>query len=262
MSLQRPETPEQAATRVEHAPRSPRRSCLCSYQVQHHAGIERAAARAHQQAVERGEAHGRVDAAAVPHGAHAGAIAEMGDDDPAARQPDRSRAGGGRHNRRTGRESRSAGCLRHEAARQGERVATSGWARWKAVSKQATCGSPARSARRRGSRRDCAAGAAAPAGRAHRARASTSSSITHGAAKSVPPWTTRWPTPRSGACRRDGRAASPESPSKCLVVSAAHPASGVRSAPAGRRPGASRCGGVPMPSICPATRSGRPPSSE
>ena len=53
-------------------------------QVQDHAGVELAGAGAHRQAVERGEAHGRLDAAAGEQRAHRGAAAEVGDDHPAA----------------------------------------------------------------------------------------------------------------------------------------------------------------------------------
>ena len=53
-------------------------------QKQQHARIERAAARAHRQALDRGEAHGRRHALAVVHRAHARAVAEV-EDDRAAR---------------------------------------------------------------------------------------------------------------------------------------------------------------------------------
>ena len=59
----------------------------CSlHQIEDHAGIERAAARAHHQAVDRGEAHRARDAAAVLDGAQAGAVAEMRDDDAPGRE--------------------------------------------------------------------------------------------------------------------------------------------------------------------------------
>ena len=90
------------------------------YQVEHDAGVERAAARAHGQAVERGEAHGAVDAAAGLHGAHAGAAAEMGDDHPAVGDLGRDLpAGRGRCIRRTGRGSRSGGCPRRRTGAAG-----------------------------------------------------------------------------------------------------------------------------------------------
>jgi hypothetical protein len=54
--------------------------------VQQHAGIDRAAARAHHQAVERGKAHGRGDALEPVHRAEARAAAEVRDDGPPARE--------------------------------------------------------------------------------------------------------------------------------------------------------------------------------
>ena len=60
------------------------------HQVDHGARIERTAARAHHQAVERGKAHGRGHAVQILHGAQAGAAAQVGDDDLAAR--DRAKA--------------------------------------------------------------------------------------------------------------------------------------------------------------------------
>ena len=52
-------------------------------QIEDDTGIERAAAGSHWQAVERREAHGRVNAAATAQGTKTGAIAEMRDYDPA-----------------------------------------------------------------------------------------------------------------------------------------------------------------------------------
>jgi hypothetical protein len=54
-------------------------------QIQQHAGVDGPAARAHHQAVERGEAHRRGDAAAGVHRAQAGPVAEMGNHDTALR---------------------------------------------------------------------------------------------------------------------------------------------------------------------------------
>ena len=48
-------------------------------QVQQHARIQRAAAAAHRQAVQRAEARGHLDAAAALDGAQAGAVAQVGD---------------------------------------------------------------------------------------------------------------------------------------------------------------------------------------
>jgi hypothetical protein len=56
------------------------------HQVDQHAGIDRAAARAHHQALDRGEAHRRRVALAALERADAGAVAEVADDRlPAAR---------------------------------------------------------------------------------------------------------------------------------------------------------------------------------
>ena len=52
--------------------------------MQDDAGVELAGAGAHRQAVEGGEAHGALDAAAVGERAHRGAAAEVGDDHAAA----------------------------------------------------------------------------------------------------------------------------------------------------------------------------------
>ena len=77
MSEETPETPLQAAFPVEQLLHASGAHPALADQVQQHAGVERAAARAHQQPVQRGEAHGGGDAAPVPHGAEAGAVAEM-----------------------------------------------------------------------------------------------------------------------------------------------------------------------------------------
>ena len=58
---------------------------LALQQMQQHAGVERAAARAHHQTVERGEAHRRGDAAQSAHRAEARAAAEVRDDRAPAR---------------------------------------------------------------------------------------------------------------------------------------------------------------------------------
>jgi len=53
-------------------------------QVQQHAGIQRAAARTHHQAVQRGKAHGGGHAHPALRGAQAGAVAQVGHDHAAA----------------------------------------------------------------------------------------------------------------------------------------------------------------------------------
>ena len=47
-------------------------------------GSRRSAACAHRQPIQGREAHGRIHALAVSHGAQAGAAAQVGDNDPAA----------------------------------------------------------------------------------------------------------------------------------------------------------------------------------
>ena len=54
-------------------------------QIEHDAGVQLTAARAHRQSIQRGEAHRAVHAAPRGHRAHAGPAAEMRDDDPAER---------------------------------------------------------------------------------------------------------------------------------------------------------------------------------
>ncbi len=54
---------------------------LLRQHVQHHAGIDGAAACAHHQTVQRREAHGGIDTAAITQGAEAGAVAKMGGND-------------------------------------------------------------------------------------------------------------------------------------------------------------------------------------
>ncbi|CFN72128.1 Uncharacterised protein [Bordetella pertussis] len=51
---------------------------------QHHARVEAAGPGAHRQALERGKAHGAVDAAAIDHGAGRNAVAQVGGHDLAA----------------------------------------------------------------------------------------------------------------------------------------------------------------------------------
>ena len=73
--------PEQAAPLVEQFIDLAARQALLALQVGHHARIEVAAARAHDQPFAGREAHGRVHRAAVVHRAERGAVAEMATDD-------------------------------------------------------------------------------------------------------------------------------------------------------------------------------------
>ena len=58
---------------------------LAIHEIQHHARIERPAATAHHQSVENAQSHRGGDATPVAHRAHAGAVAEMRDDNFAVR---------------------------------------------------------------------------------------------------------------------------------------------------------------------------------
>ena len=124
---------------------------LLGHQIEQHARIELAAARAHRQAVERGEAHGRGDRAAVLDRAHRGAVAEMGDDHVLARDLGRDLLQRAR-DVFVGQavESVAAHALVVIATAAARRCRdTNGWLRWKAVSKQATCGVSGKGANRR-----------------------------------------------------------------------------------------------------------------
>ena len=104
-----PETPSRPDCWYSRCSTRRRRPCRAPAAVQHHAGIERAAARAHHQAVQRREAHGGVDAAARAACAHRLApLPRCATTTRPAASAGRSRAGGRRCIRRTGRGSRSA----------------------------------------------------------------------------------------------------------------------------------------------------------
>ena len=76
---------EQAGAAVEHVLDIGEAVSLAR-EIEDHAGIEAAAARRHDQPIQRAEAGGRRDAASAVQRAQAGAGAEMGDDDATARQ--------------------------------------------------------------------------------------------------------------------------------------------------------------------------------
>ena len=78
-----PGEPEHAGAAVEEVDQRVRRHPLLLDQVQHHTGIELAAAGAHRQPVERGEPHRRCDRDPASHRASRAAIAEMRYDHPA-----------------------------------------------------------------------------------------------------------------------------------------------------------------------------------
>ena len=126
-------------------------------------------ARRHRDAVERAEAHRRVDRPAVEDGRDRAAAAEVADDEARAREPLAPPTAP------RGRGSRSAGCPTRAAQRRGTAyaAASSGIVAWKVVSKTATCAdvaaaraAPPRSQR---ARRRCAAARARRACAARRA---------------------------------------------------------------------------------------------
>ncbi len=169
---------------------------LVGHQIEQHARVELAAARAHRQAVERGEAHGRGHRSPVLDRAHRGAVAEMRDDHVLARDLRRhllQRA----HDVfvRKAVEAVAAHALVVIGARQGEGVGHE---------RDGCGGRPCRSRRPAACRerpespprcrRCCAAGAAARAGRACGAWRSPRRRSASASTSSGPPWTTRWPT--------------------------------------------------------------------
>ena len=81
MSLLMPETPSNPELVIEEIANRLRRHALLLHKVENDPRIEIAAALAHGQAIKRRKPHGRRDAFAVEHRAHAGAIAEMGNHD-------------------------------------------------------------------------------------------------------------------------------------------------------------------------------------
>ena len=60
--------------------------------MQEHARIQIARSRAHHDPAGRREAHGRVDAHALANGGEAGAVPQVGDDDPSQRRSGVNRA--------------------------------------------------------------------------------------------------------------------------------------------------------------------------
>ena len=87
-------------------------------------GSTRSATRAHRQAVDRGEAHRRRDAVAVPQRAHARAVAEMEHDRPPGRGAGvDALAGARRCTRTTARESHNGACPQPRSAAAARRAA-------------------------------------------------------------------------------------------------------------------------------------------
>ena len=101
---------EQARLVVEQLLDGARVHSALVHEVEQHAGVDRAAARAHRQPVEGGETHRARDARAGLERAHARAVAEVADDG-LARSPRARRASAAprRCTRTTARGSRSAG---------------------------------------------------------------------------------------------------------------------------------------------------------
>ena len=111
------------------------------HQIEDDAGIDRAAARSHHEAVDGGESHGRGDAAAVLHRAQARAVAEMGEDNPLVRKVRRELLEPRSEELiREAMKSIPANAFLAEVARQGESLGETGLGAVEAVSKQAICG--------------------------------------------------------------------------------------------------------------------------
>ena len=149
-------------SRMSAVPASPSRPDSCSSaratlpagrplvleQPQHETGVDAARARRHDQALERREAHGRVDRAPAVDRAERGAGAEMAAHDPqlARRACRAARRRGARRRRGRGRGTRSGAAASAHARRRGARRSRRppGSVAWNAVSKQATDGTPGR----------------------------------------------------------------------------------------------------------------------
>ena len=122
-----------------------------------HAGIERAAARAHRQPVDRGEAHRARDAAPAGQRAHAGAVAEVQHHGLARARRARRRCGQHDGDVLVGQAVEAV--APHAAPRRAPAAARTsarraGCVRWNAVSKQATCGSSGSALEQRADRRE------------------------------------------------------------------------------------------------------------
>ena len=165
---------------------------LFAHQIDQNAGIEIAAARAHDHPAGRGQAHAGVDRLARFDRGDAGAIAEMGDDQPVS--ADRPPADA-RSTRRKARETRSAGCpaiaipwrsaapARPRASRRERRCRST-----------PTCGSPGKCSRaKRMTAKAAGVCSGAKAAAASSCR-STASSIRQCCRSCGPPCTMRCPT--------------------------------------------------------------------
>ena len=174
-------------------------------QPQQQAGIDAAGPRGHDEPVERGEAHRRVDRAAAGHRGQRRAGAEVAGHDPQVRDvaAHAARPRAGPRTRARGRGSRTRSAARHSAGSAyvdapGASVA------WKAVSKQATAGAgmPASASIAASARGWCSGARSASAA----SRARTSSSIHTADRNSSPPCTTRCADRvHRPACRRAPR---------------------------------------------------------
>ena len=229
-------------------------------QMQQRAGIDRARPRAHHQAVERREAHGGRDALAVADRRHAGAVAEMRDDQAAW-----NAAGDGGQ----GMQDRFVGQAVEAVAPQAglpdiSPAAGSAWrspagVAWKAVSKQATWGRAGQQRLQRLDRRDIVR---LVQRRQRDQRASSVRIVARRCApvseKRVPPCTTRWPAPSQScrAARRSpaGRSAASDASAWCRQRAALAPIQrGCRAASATD----SLSSPWPMPASCPRSSSAR-----
>ena len=185
----RPVSPERCSSASDSsAAGTPR----CSMQPQQEAGVDAARPRGHHEAVERREAHRRVDRAPAGDRAQRRARAEVAGDDPrrAGRAAPRRAA---RRRRARGRGSRT-GAAQRSATRSGSAyvAAAAASVAWNAVSKHATAGRTAPRARR--SPPAHAAGAAARGRSAPRAARAPARRSRPAAGSPSPPCTMRCPT--------------------------------------------------------------------
>ena len=171
------------------------------HDVEQDRGVEVAAARAHDQALERREAHRGVDrAAAVGSRRDRAAVAEVAGDHAEAgslaRAAEQLRRAPGDEAVRGAVEAVAADAValveRRRAGRRGRPRGGMVW--WKAVSKTATCGTSGRSVARRAVARTLGGLWSGARSKQSSIARSTSSSIRTEGVKRSPPCTTRWPT--------------------------------------------------------------------
>ena len=201
MSLLMPEIAEQPRLLVKHRLDLLGAEPEVLKEIEHDAGIERPGPCSHAQTVERREPERAVDALAVSHRAQAGAAAEVRDDHAAVGDLGRFL----RQHRGDVLVRQPVEAIALDARRADHRAAAARFRRPPAGRDGSSCRSRRPAAhregapRRRQSPRGCAADGGARAVSASRSSSSTCGVTIVGAANRGPPWTTRWPTPRTRA---------------------------------------------------------------